>query len=427
MAAVLRAEGLRLAPAPEKADIILINTCGFIGDAKEESIAAILAACARKKSGRCRGVIVAGCLAQRYRRQLQAALPEADAFLGLDELERVGAVVRRLQRGERGIFEVADTPPRALFEPRPERALFTGGPYAYLKIAEGCNHRCAFCAIPRIRGPQRSRPVARIVREAADLLERGARELNLIAQDLTAYGRDREDGANLPALLRALGRLGGEFWIRLLYLYPDAVTAALLEEMAGAPQVCRYLDLPVQHSHPDILRAMRRAGTARVVAELPARLRAALPGIALRTTCLAGFPGETERHFEHLLDYIRGAAFDHLGVFVFSPEEGTPAASLPGQVRESEAVARRARLMRAQRAIVRRKHSELLGQTVEVLIESPAPGKSGRWIGRTRAQAPEVDGVTYVTSRGRKLKAGEIAAARITGSAGYDLLAELAL
>jgi ribosomal protein S12 methylthiotransferase len=422
MAAVLRAQHVPLAPSPDAADIIVINTCGFIGDAKAESLEAILAACARKRAGRCRSVIVAGCLAQRYQRQLPQALAEVDAFIGLDEVAQIGDIIRRLEGGERRIRAISRGA-RKLFDPLPERPLFTGGPFAYVKIAEGCNHRCGFCVIPLIRGRYRSRTIDSIVREAEALLARGVRELNLIAQDTTAYGSDAGDGTNLARLVRSLGRIGGSFWIRLLYGFPTALTDELLDAMATTPQVCRYLDLPIQHSHPDILRAMRRGYSAHVVATLPVRLRRVLPGAALRTTCLVGYPGETEAHFQHLLQYLEQAEFDHVGVFAFSLEENTAAARLPRRVPSSLAEARRTRLMQAQSFIVKRRARQRCGQTAEFLLENRIKANRHVWIGRSRSQAPEVDGVTRIATRASGLKPGDLIAAEYTGYSGYDLRA----
>ncbi len=421
MTANLLGAGLELAAAPEQADVVLINTCAFIHDAREESIEAILDACRLKETGPCRAVVVSGCLPQRYRLDLQEALPEVDAFVGLDRLDRVAEIVRAAAAGA---APVVDVPARSrrLFEPAQPALSLTGGPFAYIKIAEGCNHPCAFCAIPGIRGRRRSRPVASIVREAAALLEAGYRELNLVAQDTTSYGRDRRDGASLPALLRALGRLGGTFWIRLLYGYPSRVDEALLAAMAETPQVCRYLDIPVQHSHPDILRAMRRANTIRAVATLPQRLRAALPGVVLRTTCLVGYPGETPAHVAHLLDYVRDAAFDHLGVFAFSPEEGTPAAAMRPRPRLSTAEQRRQQVLLAQQAVVARRARALRGERAVALLERPA-GPAAAWIGRTQRQAPDVDGVTRIEGVPAHFQAGDWLPVCYTGRRGNDLLA----
>lgn len=420
MAAVLRAEGVALARSPEEADVILVNTCGFIGDAKEESIDAVLRACARKQTGECRAVIVAGCLIQRYQEELRRALPEVDAFIGLDQLPDIAKVVRRLMKGEHCIYRVSAVS-RKVFSPLPERILLTGGPFAYVKIAEGCNHHCAFCAIPGIRGRYRSRSMTDIVRESERLLEQGIRELNLISQDTTRYGMDLGGGTDLPALLKRLGKIGGKFWIRLLYGHPAYLSDELLDTMAAVPQVCRYLDVPVQHAHPDILGAMHRAGGAKAVREFPGRARARLPGVVLRTTCLVGFPGETRAHFNELERFVRESEFDHLGVFAFSPEENTAAAKMPGQIPPATAERRRHALMGVQQEIAFRKAGAHRGQEDEALFIKPV--RKDVWAARTRGQAPEVDGLTLVRKAGAGMRPGRLAGIRYTGAAGYDLKA----
>jgi ribosomal protein S12 methylthiotransferase len=422
IASLLRA-GLRLTPDPDEADLLLINTCAFIHDAREEAIDAVLDACRRKEKGPCRGVIVTGCLPQRYRHQLARAIPEADAFLGLDALDRVGDVALRLLRGEGPIRDIPGEAVR-LFEPTASRVVLSGGPYAYVKIAEGCDHRCGFCAIPGIRGRHRSRPQDKIVAEAEDLLGRGIRELNLISQDTTFYGRDRKDGADLCTLLEALGRIGGRFWIRILYGYPTGITNRLLDTMGSIPQVCRYLDVPVQHSHPDVLRLMRRGSTTRDVARLPERARARLPGVVLRTTCLVGHPGETEGAFRHLMRYVEEAAFDHLGVFAFSPEEGTLSAGLRARPRASTAERRKEALLDLQQTVLDAKGHTWAGARDEFLVEKIPTGRTGRAAGRTRRQAPEVDGHTLVTGLGGRLKPGAWAPIRYTARRGIDWLAK---
>lgn len=420
MATVLKAAQVRLAPSPEAADIILVNTCGFVGDAKEESIDAILRACALKVTGPCRAVIVAGCLIQRYRQQLQQALPEVDAFIGLDQLDEIASVVRRLEQGESGILRVSRVS-RKVFNPLPSRIILTGGPFAYIKIAEGCNHQCAFCAIPGIRGRYRSRTIPSIVKEAETLLGRGIRELNLISQDTTRYGHDLKGGVDLPRLLRALGKLGGRFWIRLLYGHPAYVSDQLLDTMGEIPQVCRYLDVPVQHSHPEVLRAMKRAGGAAAVRDFPERARRRLPGVTLRTTCLVGFPGETAAHFNDLLAFVRETRFDHLGVFVFSPEENTVASGLPHPVAAGTAHRRRAGLMEAQQDITFRKAAALKGGDDTALLLRA--GRRGEWVARSAGQAPDVDGQIRVKGLAAGAQAGGFVPVRYTGVAGYDLRA----
>jgi ribosomal protein S12 methylthiotransferase len=426
MAGFLASGGFPFAPSPEEAEVVVVNTCAFIRAACGESAAAIRAACRLKRRGPCRAVLVAGCLPQRRRERIMAQFPDVDGFVGLDELDRIGEAAAAAAAGERGVFRVSRTA-RRLFEPARPGLAFTAGPYAYLKIADGCNHRCAFCAIPAIRGRRRSRAVGDIVREAERLLESGFRELNLVAQDVTSYGLDRRDNADLPSLLRALSRIGGRFWIRLLYGFPSRVGDRLLDAMARTPRVCRYFDLPVQHSHPDVLRRMGRASTLRHVRNAPARIRSFLPGVALRTTCLVGFPGESVPRFEHLLDYVREVRFDHLGGFAFSPEEGTPAFRMPGRVPAAEARARLRRLMRTQREIVDRGQAARVGQEAEVLLERRDRGRNnagGAWIGRSEREAPEVDGQVYVRGVPAERRAGDFARVRYTAAAGYDMLAQ---
>lgn len=424
IAACLREEGIELATSPEVAEAIVINTCGFIGPAKKESLAAIQKACARKAAGLCRWVLVGGCLAQREGVKLARALPEVSAFFGLDQLDQVGVLIRRLAAGEDRLNVIGKQVIRT-FEPRSNRLVFTGGPFGYVKIAEGCNHRCGFCAIPLFRGRYRSRTIPSIVKESARLLERGVRELNLIAQDVTAYGSDRGRGMDLSALLKALGRLGGAFWIRLLYAYPTGIDRHLLETMGEVPQVCRYLDIPIQHSHPDILRAMGRATTIRPVENLCERIRKQLPDITLRTTCLVGYPGETPAHFQHLQRYLASADFDHLGVFTFFSEEGTPAARMTRQRVSSRLAAdRRRALLRGQQKRVLEKARAQIGQATTLILEKPT-GEPGGWVARSPGQAPEVDGQTWVDRVPRTARPGNFYDAHWTGFEGYDRIARV--
>ncbi len=425
MAGKLLDEQILLAHDPEEADIIIINTCSFINDAREESIEIILQTCELKKNGRCRAIIVAGCMPQRYEHELEINLPEVDAFIGLDELENVPDIVRRLQNGEKNIFQVSKAPTK-LYEPGETRMLFTGGPYAYVKIGDGCNHRCAFCAIPAIRGHRRSRSIKNIVGEVEHLLENGVSELNLVSQDVTSYGKDRHDGAELCILLKELASIGGEFWIRLLYAFPSLVTDELLAVMGETDAICNYLDVPVQHSHPEILATMRRAGTTSSVRSLPQHARTIVPGITLRTTCLVGFPGETDEHFQHLASYARTAQFDHLGVFTYSSEDGTAAADLPHQVNSALAEERRRRLLSAQRDLLLEKNGELIGQDDKILLEMPSSDNAGEWIARSRRQAPEIDGEVIVSKVPAEYRAGAFVTVTYTAMAEYDMRAEFA-
>jgi len=437
MAGTLLAENLRLAPSPEEADIILINTCAFIEDARAEAAEAILRACQHKAAGGCRAVIVAGCLPQRYRDRIATTFPDVDAFVGVDELDRIGVIARQVAAGQRGIVAIGTGAPQRLFRPPQPALRFSGGPFAYLKVAEGCNHACAFCAIPGIRGRYRSRRVDELLAEARTLLDSGARELNLISQDTTSYGQDlRADKiaapSDLPALLRALDSLAGEFWIRVLYGYPARVTDELLDVMASSRHVCAYLDLPIQHSHPEMLRAMRRADSIRAVAELPRRLRRSVPGITLRTTCLVGFPGETDAHFQHLLDYVEAAQFDHLGVFAFSPEEGTAAFGKADVPPAEIAAERRDRLLQLQRRVVDTRRRTLQGTLMQALLLAGPEKMTGgsrpqaaAWLARLPRQAPDVDGVTHVRGVLPGMRAGQFLPVRLVGGKGYDLAAEV--
>ena len=421
IATELMAAGFRMAPAPERADVVIVNTCAFIRDAKEESVDAVLEACAWKKRGRCRAVLVAGCLPQRYRREIQSLLPEVDAFIGLDELRQAGAIIHRVLRGERPVALISPLA-QAVLEPPGNRLLFTGAPYAYMKIAEGCNHTCAFCAIPQIRGRYRSRPIGRIVAEAENLLSQGIRELNLIAQDTTSYGRDLGARTNLPALLRALGRIGGRFWIRLLYGHPAHVNAGLLDAVGAVTQACCYLDLPIQHSDTIVLRAMGRPSTAERLRRTFGRIRAALPGVTLRTTCLVGFPGETERQFRNLLAFLEEIRFDHVAVFTYSKEENTRAAGLPRSVSPAKAERRKQRLMLGQKRIVDEAAQAQIGRTDDLLVER-YDRKKRVWVARSRGQAPDVDGVVYVSAPADGLVPGALIRGRYVAAADYDLQA----
>lgn len=421
IATSLTAAGFRMASAPQCADVVIVNTCAFIRDAKTESIDAVIEACAWKKRGRCRAVLVAGCLPQRYRREIQSLLPEVDAFVGLDDLNQAGAVIRRVLQGERSVAVIAPQA-QAVLEPPMQRLLFTGAPYAYVKIAEGCNHACAFCAIPQIRGRYRSRPIKTIVAEAEDLLSNGIRELNLIAQDTTSYGSDLGARTNLPALLRALGRIGGRFWIRMLYGHPAHVTAALMDAMGAVPQVCRYLDLPIQHSDTAILRAMLRPGTAKRLRHTFRQIRDALPGVTLRTTCLVGFPGETGRQFRNLLAFLEEIRFDHVAVFTYSKEENTAAACLPRPVPTVEAERRKQHIMLRQKRIVAEIARAQIGRKDELLVER-YDRKRRLWQARSRGQAPDVDGGVYVQAPMGGLIPGALIRGRYVAAAGYDLRA----
>ena len=418
MAGYLKAGKITLAEKPEKADIILINTCAFIDISREEAAETILSACEHKLSGQCSKVIVTGCMVQRYKERMIDAFPDVDGFLGVDELDRIAELVDAVQSESEPALIVTEGTPKNLFNPIYPTMLFTGAPFAYLKIAEGCNHRCAYCSIPDIRGDFRSREVAAIVEEASVMVRAGVKELNVISQDTLNYGRDSNNSnQRIETLLRELDRLEGDFWIRVLYGYPSNVSEELLDLFCESKHIVPYLDLPVQHSHPEILKAMNRAHAVDAVQNLTERLRARIPGIVLRTTCLVGFPGESSDHFMHLLEYIKRSRFDHLGVFVFSPEEGTPAYDMDNVPSLEIAEERQRMVMELQYAIVSQRHKELFGSVETLMLERK---QRKNWIGRLMRQAPDVDGETIVSGVPENFAPGDFIQVEITGDNKYD-------
>jgi ribosomal protein S12 methylthiotransferase len=419
MAGYLKSGKIALAPSPEEADVILVNTCAFIEAAREEAAEAILSACEHKRQGGCRAVVVAGCMVQRYRERLGKAFPEVDAFLGVDELEQIEGVVRQVAEGKRLGVVAAPGEAVKVYSPAYPSLLFTGGPFAYLKVADGCNHRCAYCAIPNIRGHFRSRAAEEITAEAEGMLRAGVKEINLISQDTLLYGLDKKGAPRIAELMRRIDGMDGDFRFRVLYGYPAGVTDEVLDVLNTSRHICKYLDLPVQHSHPDILRAMNRGKAVDATEDLAARLRQAVPGVVLRTTCLVGFPGETDEHFEHLVEYVRRAKFDHLGVFAFSPEEDTAAFEMDGTPEPEVAEDRCQRLMALQRVIVRERLKALKGSRDRVLLLRKNP--DGDWVGRLPRQAPEVDGETFVAGVPRQAKVGDFLDVEITGGKEYDV------
>ena len=370
--------GHTLAPDPDNADVILVNTCAFIESAREEAAAEIARACELKRAGRCKAVVAAGCFVQRYRAEVLKAFPDLDAILGVDALDRIVDVVGGLKSAA-----VPPGMPKKVFDPPMPALRLTGAAFAYLKVAEGCAHRCAYCAIPAIRGKFRSRPLKSVLAEAR------VKELNVIAQDPMLYGVDFRDGTSLVTLLRALDKIPGDFWVRVLYSYPSEITDKFLDWLNTSPHAVKYVDVPLQHTDPKILVAMARGSAVKATREAAERLRAAVPGITLRTTVMTGFPGETPSAFKRMLADIKRMSFDHLGVFAFSPEEGTPAATLPR--RPSLAVAeRRAReVMALQRRIWSAKARKHVGQAFRALVVAPG-------VARLASQAPDVDGVVHL-------------------------------
>ena len=417
----LQAQGYRITETPEEAAVIVVNTCSFIRSAVEESIETILEAARMKKEGACRVLGVTGCFPQRYREELIGRLPEVDFFLGTESFLGIARHVREaLARAGGTILDLKPDP--ALWREPWERLLTTPPGTAYLKIAEGCSNRCAYCTIPDIRGPFRSRDPKILVTEAKSLAARGVKELILVAQDTTAYGGDLSRPASLIELIKALAGIDPIQWIRLLYLRPERVTPQLLETLASVEKVCPYLDIPIQHASDRILKAMNRPYRQRDLRALFRRIRRAWPRVALRTTVMVGFPGEEEGDFQELLNFIEEIAFDHLGVFRYSPEEGTPAALLPGKIAKKTIKKRYDLLLARQKEISWAHNRELVGRVEPVLITGPSSESEWLLEGRTRFQAPEVDGVIYITD-GRPV-IGEINLVKVTEAHPYDLVGE---
>ncbi|MDD5308706.1 MAG: 30S ribosomal protein S12 methylthiotransferase RimO [Deltaproteobacteria bacterium] len=417
MAAFARARGLKLVAEPEDADVIVVSTCGFIESAREESVDAILDMGRHKAEGRCRVLVAAGCLAQRSGAELVAQMPEIDFALGTSHPDRIGRVLdgaaARLDAGGSGHFLQTGRTPRFV-----ER----GAPSAYLKIADGCSRRCAFCAIPAIRGQAESRSIRSVVTEARRLARAGVRELVLVAQDTSSYGKDRRDGATLVSLLEALDGVPDIAWIRLLYLYPTAVTDRLLRAVRDLPRVVPYLDVPIQHASGPMLRRMRRGHGPDLLRRLVERARDIIPGVVLRTTVLVGHPGETERDFEELLAFIEEARFDRLGAFRYSDEEGTPSFGTGLAVARAVAYRRLRKVLALQRRISAANNRALRGKAVGVLVEGRADDAGYVLVGRHAGQAPEVDGVTYLTSSGARR--GDIVRARVVRTGDHDIVAD---
>ena len=427
--------GHTLTPDPQDAEVLIVNTCAFIDSAKEESINTILELAEFKKNGNCKRLVVTGCLGERYRDELKAQIPEIDVVLGTGDVpEIVGAIEGG--PGRRTIpltlvsaanhSPIPNPPPLPtyLYDAETPRVFTTPRHFAYLKVAEGCDYKCSFCIIPTLRGHYRSRPLDAIVREARALAARGVRELILISQDTTFYGRDLDEGAALPRLLRELNEVDGIDWIRLLYLYPTTITDEILDAMAECRKVCKYIDLPLQHAADDVLRRMKRPGTGKGYEKLLARIRERVPGVSLRTTLIVGFPGETAEEFEQLRAFVRNVEFDHVGVFTYSHEEGTSAHQLEDDVAAAVKTKRRNTLMAEQKRIVARAQKRKIGRQVRVMVDGPSPDHELVWRGRLEGQAPEIDPVVYLTEANPEaLEPGALLDAQIVGAREYDLVA----
>jgi len=420
MLGMLTEAGFPLAERAEDAECLVVNTCAFIDRAREESIDTILELAKLKKRGSCRALIVTGCLTQRYGGDILKEMPEVDGILGTSNLSRIVELVR--QAAGRQDW-ASSAPPGYLYDATTPRLLTGRVPYAYVKIAEGCDMGCTFCAIPQFRGRHRSRPLADIVKEVQGLEARGIQEAILVSQDTLAYGRDIPGNGDIADLLLALGHDTRIPWIRPMYLHPAHVNDRLIERWARA-RIVPYLDLPVQHGDDGVLRAMRRAVTARRMREIVSAFRAAIPGLTVRTTVLVGFPGESETAFQNLLEFLEDVRFDRLGVFTYSPEEGTPSVGYPDQVSADVAAERAAIVQEHQDRRAWEQSAALAGTVTDVLVDGPSEDPAFAWEGRTAGQAPEIDGVVYLRDRG--LTPGRFARIRIVEVEGYELVGERA-
>lgn len=415
IAGVLRQAGYRLDPASSVVDAVVINTCGFLAAAREEGIEQIANAIREKRAGGVRKVIVAGCLSQRMGLRLLSEAPGADAYIGVGQMARFGQILDKVFDSSEPLVEIA--PPSHLWADVLTRAR-SGAPWsAYLKVSEGCDHKCTFCTIPSFRGKHLSKPIERVMAEARHLSRTGARELNLIAQDVTQYGFDLYGKFTLPALLRSLNEVEGIDWIRILYFYPNRLTDEVIEAMVTLPKVLPYIDIPLQHAHPDVLRAMKRPWSGDRYLELFKKLRKSLPDCAIRSTMIVGFPGETEQQFEYLLDFVAEAKFDRLGAFPYSREKGTPSFDYPNQIPDEIKQERFYRIMRMQQDISLEINESYVGKRVAVLVEHGARGGEGA-VGRSVRDAPEIDGLVFVNGDPTP---GDLLECTITDADVYDL------
>jgi len=421
MLGLLKDAGFEITGREREADVLIVNTCSFIDDAKEESIKTILELARLKEEGKCRALLVTGCLAQRYPGELQAEMPEIDGLIGTGLLPGVPGVVRRVLAGEK---VVAVGAPGYLHSARLSRILATPGYTAYLKIAEGCDNRCSYCTIPAVRGPFRSREIDDLLAEAEELAGRGVKELILVAQDTTRYGKDLYGRPVLDGLLGRLAAVEGLVWLRLLYTYPTLLTDELIRLMAREKKICRYLDLPLQHAANPVLSRMNRRGGREEAARLVEKLRSEVPGITLRTSFIVGFPGETEEDFRELLDFMAQVRFDRVGVFAYSREEGTTAAEMSGQAPEAVKVERRERAMALQQEISLEKNRRKIGEEITVLVEESGLKERGFYTGRSEGDAPEIDGRVYFKAD-RILNPGDFVKVSVKGARPYDLTGEL--
>lgn len=420
MLGMLASRGYEMTNDEQEADIIVINTCCFIHDAKEESIQNILEMAEYKKNGSAKALIVTGCMAERYRQEILDEIPEVDEVLGTTAYDRILDAVDAALAGQ---HEVMTADLDALPLPETKRLVTTGGHFAYLKIAEGCDKHCTYCIIPKIRGNFRSVPMERLLKEAQDLAEQGVKELILVAQETTLYGKDLYGEKSLPKLLRELCKISGIRWIRILYCYPEEITDELIQVMKEEPKICHYFDLPIQHANDTILKRMGRRTSKQELIDIVQKLRKEIPDICLRTTLITGFPGETQEQHEEVMEFIDTLEFDRLGAFTYSPEEDTPAATFEDQIDEEVKEDRQADIMELQQEIAFDKAEDMIGREVLVMIEGKVADENA-YVGRTYRDAPNVDGLIFINTD-VELISGDFAKVKVTGALDYDLIGEL--
>ena len=420
MLGLLANHGHQMVDSEEEADVIVVNTCCFINDAKEESIQTILEMAEYKKTGSIKALIVTGCLAQRYKQEIMDEIEEVDAVLGTTSYDKIVEVIDEALQGHKSL-ELTDID--ALPTVESKRLVTTGGHFAYLKIAEGCDKHCTYCIIPKIRGNFRSVPMERLIKEARDLVEQGVKEIILVAQETTLYGIDLYGKKSLHVLLKELCKIGGLRWIRILYCYPEEITDELIQVIKEEDKICNYLDIPIQHASDGVLKRMGRRTSKQQLIDTVKKLREEIPDIALRTTLITGFPGETEEQHEELMEFVDEMEFDRLGVFTYSPEEDTPAATMLDQIEESVKEDRQAELMELQQEIAFDLAERMIGKEVIVMFEGKVADENV-YVGRTYMDAPNVDGLIFVETN-EELMSGDFAKVRITGALEYDLIGEL--
>ena len=421
MLGLLNRDGHTFTDDENEADIIVINTCCFINDAKEESVNTILEMAELKKTGKCKALIVTGCMAQRYKQEILEEIPEVDGILGTSTYDEISNVLKQALGGEAHVSCFHDL--NALPEVETSRIITTGGHYAFLKIAEGCDKHCTYCIIPSLRGNYRSVPMERLLKEANELADQGVRELILVAQETTLYGVDLYGKKMLPELLHKLAEIPGIYWIRIQYCYPEEIYEELIDAIARNEKVCHYLDLPIQHANDTMLKRMGRRTSNADLVRIITHLRERIPDITLRTTLICGFPGETKEMHEELMQFINDMEFDRLGAFTYSPEEGTPAAEFPDQIDEETKKEWQADVMELQEEIIFDKNEEMKGRELYVFIEGKVSDENA-YIGRTYRDAPDVDGYIFINTD-EELMTGDIVRARVTGAYEYDLIGEL--